>query len=122
MPWEMLMRYTRSADVGLSLDKNANLNYRFSLPNKLFDYLSVGIPIIASDLPEVRKIVLENGCGMIIPEVTPKEISKALKELRDNKSLRSELKKNAVIASESVNWEIESEKVRGFYNKILICR
>ncbi|MCX6254978.1 MAG: glycosyltransferase [Bacteroidia bacterium] len=122
VPWEILMRYTRSADVGLSFDKNTNLNYRFSLPNKLFDYISAGIPVIASDLPEVRKIVLEKGCGMIIPDVTPEEISKALKELRDNKNLLSGLKKNAVIASESVNWEIESEIVKGFYNKILICR
>jgi glycosyltransferase involved in cell wall biosynthesis len=119
VPWEILMRYTRSADAGLSLDKNTNLNYRFSLPNKLFDYISAGIPVIASDLPEVRKTVLENRCGMIIPEVTSKEISTALKELSNNKDLLSELKKNAAIASESVNWEKESLKVIEFYSSII---
>ncbi|MCX6326654.1 MAG: glycosyltransferase [Bacteroidia bacterium] len=119
LQWKELIRYTKSADAGISLDKNTNLNYKFSLPNKLFDYISAGIPVIASDLTEVKNIILENRCGMIIPEVTPEEISKALIELRDDRCLLSELKKNSIIASESVNWENESSKVVEFYNKVI---
>jgi glycosyltransferase involved in cell wall biosynthesis len=63
--WHMLMKYTRSADTGLSLDKNSNLNYRYSLPNKLFDYISAGIPVISTDLPEIAKIIKEYNCGII---------------------------------------------------------
>jgi glycosyltransferase involved in cell wall biosynthesis len=119
LPWETLMRYTRSADAGLSLDKNTNLNYRYSLPNKLFDYISAGIPVIASDLPEITNILNNYNCGIIIPEVNPEEISKAIISLRDIRNLLSELKQNTVIASKSVNWEIESLKVEELYKSIL---
>ena len=126
MPWEDLMRYTKSADAGLSLDKNTNLNYRFSLPNKLFDYISAGIPVIASDLSEVKKIVMETSCGIIIKSVTPEQISNALSELKDNPIRLAELKKNAAVASETLNWETESKNVIEFYTKVInekrICR
>ena len=119
LAWNMLMRYTRSADAGLSLDKNSNLNYNFSLPNKLFDYISAGIPVIATDLPEIAKIIHEYKCGILIPEANAEEISKAIKELRDNKDLLSELKRNSAIASESINWENESKKVEEFYRSVI---
>ena len=117
--WEELIRYTKAADAGLSLDKNTNINYRFSLPNKLFDYIAAGIPIIAGNLPEVSKIVNENNCGIIVPEVSPIEIVRAIEKLKENPAFLSELKKNAVIASESINWEIESIKIKSFYSSIL---
>ena len=119
VPWKELMRYTKSADVGISPDKDTNINYRFSLPNKIFDYISAGIPVIASDLHEVSKIIKEHKCGIIIPEVTPEAISKALKEIKNNSGLIAELKQNAVIASESINWEKESIKVTEFYSLII---
>jgi len=119
LPWNEMMRYTKTADAGLSLDKSNNLNYTFSLPNKLFDYVSAGIPVIAGDLPEVSKIISENGCGLIIPEVTSEKISKALNELLDNPEKLAYLRKNAAIASEKLNWETESEIVIKLYNEVL---
>lgn len=119
LPWTELMRYTKSADAGLSLDKNNNLNYAFSLPNKLFDYLSAGIPVIAGDLPEVSKIISENNCGIIISEVTSYKISEALNVLLANHEKLSLLRKNAVIASQKFNWETESEIVTKLYKEIL---
>jgi glycosyltransferase involved in cell wall biosynthesis len=117
--WDELIKYTKSADIGLSLDKDTNLNYKFSLPNKLFDYISAGLPVITSDLPEVRKIVEEAGCGIILKKVTPEEISKAIIKLQDDRMLLNTLKQNAVMASEKLTWENESKKVIDFYSKIL---
>jgi glycosyltransferase involved in cell wall biosynthesis len=119
LPWEEMMRYTKSADAGLSLDKDTNLNYRFSLPNKLFDYISAGIPVIAGDLMEVRKIIEGNNCGLIIPEISAEEISKALSRLRDDRLLLNKLKLNATKSSEELSWEKESRKVIAFYKKLL---
>jgi glycosyltransferase involved in cell wall biosynthesis len=119
LPWISLMKYTRSVDAGLSLDKDSNLNYNFSLPNKLFDYISAGIPVIASELPEISKILGDYNCGLLIPEVNPGEISKAIISLRDNRGLLMELKRNAGIAAETLNWENESQKVRELYGPII---
>lgn len=119
IPWFELMKYTRSADAGISVDRCTNLNHEFSLPNKVFDYISSGIPVVASDLCEIKKLLVKHNCGIIIPEVSPAEISKAIKKIRDDSSLLDELKQNAIIASKSVNWEVESIKVRAFYKVIL---
>ena len=117
--WKDLMRYTRSADAGLSLDKNSNLNYNYSLPNKVFDYLSAGIPVIATDLREIAKIINVYNCGILISEPSPHEISKAIIKLRDNRDLLSELKRNSALASETLNWENESLKVVELYRFVL---
>ncbi len=119
VPWEELMRYTKGADAGLSLDKPTNMNYEFSLPNKLFDYISAGIPVIAGDLAEVRKVLKENSCGIIIDKVTPELISDAISALRDNPLKLAELKRNAIVASMKLNWEMEGKKVTGFYENVL---
>ncbi len=119
LPWEELMRYTKSADAGLTLDKDTNLNYHFSLPNKLFDYVSAGIPVIAGNLPEVKKILEERNCGIIIPSVTPEEIRKAIIKLRDDRALLNKMKQNAVTAFEFLNWETEAIKVRDLYLNII---
>jgi glycosyltransferase involved in cell wall biosynthesis len=118
-PWESLMRYTKTADAGLTLDKDTNMNYRFSLPNKLFDYISAGIPVIAGNLSEIKNIIDQNGCGIIIPTITPEEICQAIIRLRDDRPFLAKLKQNAVTASGSLNWETESKKVIEFYKMVL---
>ncbi|HPT22416.1 MAG TPA: glycosyltransferase family 4 protein [Bacteroidales bacterium] len=119
VPWEELLRYTRSADAGMSLDKNNNVNYLYSLPNKLFDYIAAGIPVVASDLPEIKKVIVENKCGVIVRNVNPENISEAFTKLLDNKAKLEELKRNAVKASGTINWKIENEKVKELYNSII---
>ena len=121
VPWEILMKYTKSADIGMCIEKDTNLNYRYSLPNKLFDYIAAGIPVIASNLPETGKIINENNCGLIIDKVAPEDLSNAFSELKNNPVFLSELRSNSVLASEKLNWEIESEKVKEFYIKVLFC-
>jgi glycosyltransferase involved in cell wall biosynthesis len=60
---EEVLRYTSSADIGVSLIENTCLSYYYSLPNKVFEYLLSGVPMIVSDFPEMGKFVDENNCG-----------------------------------------------------------
>ncbi len=119
LPWEELMRYTKLADAGMVLGKDTNINYRFSLPNKLFDYISAGIPVIASNLEEITNIVTKYCCGIVLPELTSEEISDTIKILSDNKQLLLLLKENSLKATEELNWEKESEKVKAFYSDLI---
>ena len=117
--WETLMKYTRSADCGMCLEKDTNMNYRYSLPNKLFDYISAGIPVIASRLPETGKILEEYECGLIIDSVTPGNIAEAIRSFRNDPGKRNMLRKNALYASSNLNWENESRKVVDLYTEVL---
>lgn len=58
-----LLEFTSGADVGISLIENACLSYYYCLPNKMFEYLICGLPVIVSDFPEMAGIIDENGCG-----------------------------------------------------------
>jgi glycosyltransferase involved in cell wall biosynthesis len=81
VPREQLQRYTQASDLGFSLDKPKSQNYRWSLPNKLFDYFQAGIPVVASDLVEVARVLRESGAGSILDELTPQAIVDAARAL-----------------------------------------
>ena len=110
MPWEEMMRYTMCCDAGLSLDTDTCINQRFSLPNKLFDYIAAGIPAVVSPLPEVTALVDRYGCGIVLEEVSPKAIAQQLQRLADDRLLLLSLKQRAVAARRELNWQ--NEKVR----------
>ncbi len=117
MPYERLMKLTSLCDCGLSVDKDSNLNYRYSLPNKLFDYIMAGIPVVVSDLPELRKIVEKYGLGLIIEDFSPKGIAEKINLIishRDTEGRRDCLRK----AAEELNWDNEKKILISLYNSI----
>jgi len=107
MPFGEMMRYTAAADLGLSLDKNTNINYKFSLPNKLFDYALAGIPVLTSDLHEVKKIVEGYNIGDVIDTHDPQVIAQKLESLRSNKSQLAVYRKNTSALLNELSWEEE---------------
>ncbi len=117
MPYNELMQYTRLADVGLTLDKDTNINYRYSLPNKLFDYIHAGIPVLASRLPEISRIVESYNIGMITESHAPVEISRLLNQMLDDDQSRLIWKENLVKAARELNWENEENVLRSVYQK-----
>lgn len=119
LPWEQMMRYTKAADAGFSLDSRDDINSLYSLPNKLFDYLGAGIAVIAGDLPEVGEIIRSRSCGLILEKITAAGIAEELGKLIGDRTFLHELKLNALKASETLNWKTESEKVSQFYKRVL---
>jgi glycosyltransferase involved in cell wall biosynthesis len=118
-PMKELIRFTRMADFGLTLDKDTNLNYKYSLPNKLFDYIRAGLPVIATDLPEVSRIVKSYDVGIVIPSAEPSILSSAMIKMMGDQNKIDSWKKNANIAAMELCWEKEEKKFLEIINDAL---
>lgn len=118
MPYNEMMQYTQHANLGITIDKDTNTNYKYSLPNKLFDFIHAGIPILASKIIEVEKIIKKYQIGLFINNHEPKHIANQIKYALDNKELISEWKSNTTLASKELNWEIEENTLKDLYKKI----
>ena len=119
VPFEKLQQFTRHADLGLTLDKDTNTNYRFSLPNKLFDYIHAGVPVLASDLVEIKKIIFQYTIGDCIENHAPQHIADKINYiLNDNATLKM-WKKNTKIAAADLNWETEEQQLVAVYKQFL---
>ena len=113
--YEQLYNLTSLADIGLTLDKETNINYRYSLPNKLFDYIQARIPVLSSQLPEIEKIINEFDIGDFIPSHDPEEIARVANEILANHELMSRWKKNVNFAASQINWESEEQQLKEVY-------
>ena len=109
LPYIEMMKYTEAADLGLSLDRALGLNYSFSLPNKIFDYIHANTPILCTNLKEVSQIVLTYNCGVILSDFTVDSLAKEIELLSHNDKKIHELKENCRAASLKENWEEEKK-------------
>ena len=125
MPFEELRQYTCNSDLGLAIDKDTNLNYHFSLPNKLFDYIHAGIPVLASDLPELKKIINDYDIGYFLQNHDPKNIAATIEYIFENAERYKMLKSNTEKAREELCWENEEKNllqiIQQYSSKNLHC-
>jgi len=104
-----LRSLTNQADIGISLEQNLGLNYYFALPNKIFDYIQAGIPVLCSDFPEMRNIVLKYKIGRFVASSDKNEVRKAILEMIENKQDSLMWKQNSEKASVELSWENEQK-------------
>ena len=115
VPYQEMMNYTHHAHVGLTLDKDTNLNYKFSLPNKVFDYIHTLTPIVASNRIEVAKIVEGQKVGLIIQNHDPKHVASIINTILNDKETTKRLVENCKKSAETLNWENECKTLESIY-------
>ncbi|MFT6747090.1 MAG: glycosyltransferase involved in cell wall biosynthesis [Glaciecola sp.] len=116
MPFEKLQNITKKAYLGCTLDKPTNINYELSLPNKLFDYIHAGVPVLASDLKEVASVVKQHEVGIVLKTFSTKSIAKSINDLVQDESRRELYHQNCLKARVHLNWENEEKELVSCYN------
>ncbi len=119
MPYDEMMEYTRHARIGLSLDKDNSINHRYSLPNKIFDYMMAGTPQLVTDLPEVSNVVNIHNTGLIIKEVSPETIARGIQKMLSDKTQMKTWETNCLEAAKTLCWNKEKRVVEKIYAPFL---
>lgn len=94
------------------------INYMDSLPVKMFEYMSMGLPVIASDFPLWKEIIEKNNCGICVNPMNPNEIRNAITHLLENEDVVKEMGGNGLrMVTEKFNWAVEEQKLIKLYSE-----
>ncbi|GAB6179348.1 hypothetical protein JCM14036_06670 [Desulfotomaculum defluvii] len=118
VPQDELLQHTTSADFGVIPYPPCDLNTRYCMPNKMFEYIQASLPILANDLVEVSKVLHEIGGGGMIADLnSPNKIAEAIKAMiiRNLEEDRQKLRK----ARNKLSWETEKIKYLRIINEVM---
>lgn len=108
----------QSANIGLICFLPAP-NHMYSIPNKLFEYMAAGIPVVASDFYLLRKVVEGNDCGICVNPQNPKEIAKAINYLIEHPEEAKKMGENGRdVVLNKYNWQCESKRLLDIYKNL----
>lgn len=119
VPYKQLYEHMRTSAIGL-VCYQPGFDHENSQPNKLFEYMSAGIPVIASYFPGWCEVVEGNFCGLTVDPSNPTEIAQAIDKLILNPKMRQEMGnngRNAVLSN--YNWKPEGKKLVELYRDLL---
>jgi glycosyltransferase involved in cell wall biosynthesis len=119
IPQADLLRFTAHADLGMIpyLDGGI-LNMRYCTPNKLFEFIQVKVPVCASKLPELTRLVTENGIGAVYEMRSPQEVAAAIQDCR-RRCERDEFDSSArERARKKFAWSEQSKRLIGLYESL----
>jgi len=110
VPMAEVIPRAAEADVGMVPYLPTTLNNLYASPNKLFEYLQAGIPVIGSDAPFIRKIIVGHDVGLVFDPSDPKDIAKAMNLITQDEILE-EKRANVKKIRSRYSWEIEAKKL-----------
>ena len=108
-----LHQLTPLASLGISFEEDLGLNYRYALPNKIFDYIQAEVPILVSNLPEMKQIVKDFKVGEILMDRNPKSIAKQIESMSE-KDYSIALEK----ARKELIWENQEQNLLSIFNNL----
>ena len=111
MPPGTLHKITSNCDLGISMEEDLGLNYRMALPNKIFDYIQARIPVICSDLPEMKALMDSYEFGEIVISRESKDIAAQIQTILKNEQSRKRWVNNLNRAASDLCWEKEEVKL-----------
>lgn len=106
---------TPQASLGMSLEEDRGKSYHLALPNKLFDYIQAGLPVLVADLPEMHRIAADYGVGEVLAEKerTPERLAERIRGILEGDSWEKYHQASLDAASE-LCWEQEQDRLRNF--------
>jgi glycosyltransferase involved in cell wall biosynthesis len=121
VPVDRLLEWTASADVLVAVYEASDLNNRLSTPNKLYEALAAGVPVVTSDFPERARFIAETRAGALADPGDPAAVARAIGSLLALPAeQRLDLRRRARRASlERYNWETESRTLLDAYRRLL---
>jgi glycosyltransferase involved in cell wall biosynthesis len=119
VPVNQLLNYTQNAYLGFQVLQNICYNHYSTLSNKLFEYIMSEVPVVASNFPEIKKVVEGERIGLTIDPHHSENIAKAVNFMLDNPEKHHEFKTNCKKAREKYNWEKEKVKFVNIYETFI---
>lgn len=119
VPYEQVYEEMHKATIGMVCNQ-PGFDYDRALPNKLFEYMSAGLPVIASNFPTWQRIVQESRCGLTVDPAKPQEIAEAIDQLLGDPDMRREMGENGCSSVRNCyNWSVEGKKLVAKYRELL---
>ncbi len=121
VPYMELLEWTASADIGLIVyPPDYSQNVQMMLPNKLFEFLMAGVPVLASPLADVAAIIRSYDVGQVVSSLAPIDIGAAINAMLADRHALDRMHCNALkAAQEDLNWEKEQQHLVCLYYRIL---
>jgi len=110
--------YCKSASVGVVIYENTSLNNYYATPNKLYEYISAGLPVVCSDFPALKEVVEGYKLGCTFDPEEPESIAAAINRVLADEQRYDTMRKNALEAASIFNWENESGKLLEIYRRL----
>ncbi|MCT7506075.1 glycosyltransferase family 4 protein [Aliarcobacter cryaerophilus] len=114
---DIVLEYTSSADIGISFIENTCLSYYYCLPNKLFEYAMAGLPVIVSNMKEMRELVEKYDMGIIVEDDKVNSMNNAIDKIVQSDI--KQMKQNARRCAEENSWEKQEVKMINEYKRVL---
>ena len=118
VPPSEVNRYATGATLGIAAIEDYCLSYRYSLANKLFEYVHAGLPIAATDLPEMSKLIRAYNLGELFPDGNPEATARVINGMLSSPAMLARYRQNARIASKELNWSCEERTLLNLYDRL----